>query len=267
MLDKNVVIAHRGASGYAPEHTFASYDKSHYDMHADYIELDVHLTLDGEIIVMHDESIERTALTPGIIKEMTLQQIKQLTIGKWFNEKFPELKADYYAEQSVPTLKEIFERYKDANYYIETKSPDIYPGMESILIDTLDAYGLLSDTRLKNRQTVIQSFSLESLIKVNQLVPAMPLLLLAKKGVLREMSDEDLKQIHAFVYAVGPSIADLDETLISRMHDLGYLVFPYTLNKETDMERLINAGIDGAFTNFPDLLRKQFRLDNGEIFE
>lgn len=55
------------------------------------------------------------------------------------------------------------------------------------------------------------------------------------------MSDEDLKQIHAFVYAVGPSIADLDETLISRMHDLGYLVFPYTLNKETDMEHLINA--------------------------
>lgn len=102
---------------------------------------------------------------------------------------------------------------------------------------------------------------------MNQLVPDMPLLLLAKKGVLREMSDEDLKQIHTFVYAVGPSIADLDETLISRMHNFGYLVLPYTLNKEADMERLINAGIDGAFTNFPDVLRKQFRMDNGEIFE
>ncbi|UBH07954.1 glycerophosphodiester phosphodiesterase [Macrococcus armenti] len=267
MLDKNVVIAHRGASGYAPEHTFASYDKSHFDMHADYIELDVHMTLDGEIIVMHDESIERTALTPGIIKEMTLQEIKQLTIGKWFNEKYPELKSAYYEEQVVPTLKDIFERYGDANYYIETKSPDIYPGMEKLLIDTLDAFGLVSEARLQNRQTVIQSFSVESLIKVNQIKPNFPLLMLAKKGVLRNMSDDELRKIHEFVYAVGPSIADLDEALIERMHNIGFLLFPYTLNKEEDMERFINAGIDGAFTNYPDLLRKQFRLDNGEVFE
>lgn len=266
MLTQNVVIAHRGASAYAPEHSYASYDLSHFDMHADYIELDVQMTLDGEIIVMHDETIDRTGLSQGVIKEMTLEEIKQICIGKWFNEKFPERAHDYYEEQTVPTLREVFERYGQANYYIETKSPDIYPGMEDALTKILDEYGLLNAARMKNYQTVIQSFSLESLIKMSKLKPGIPLLLLCKKGVLREMSDAELLKIQSFVYAVGPNYKDLDEELICRMHGLGFLVFPYTLNDEKDMERLIDAGIDGAFTNNPDLLRKQFRMDNGEVF-
>ncbi|WP_414049951.1 glycerophosphodiester phosphodiesterase [Macrococcus animalis] len=267
MLDKNVVIAHRGASAYAPEHSYASYDLSHFDMRADYIELDIQMTLDGEIIVMHDETIERTGLTQGIIKEMKLEEIKEIRIGQWFNDKFPELAQKYYLEQTVPTLKEVFKRYGKANYYIETKSPDIYPGMEERLTMILEEFDLLSEERLSNYQTVIQSFSLESLIKMNQLKSNMPLLLLCQKGMLRAMTDEDLKQISAFVYAVGPNYKDLDQWLIERLHRLGFLVFPYTVNDEADMERLINEGIDGAFTNHPDLLRKQFRLDNGEVFE
>lgn len=267
MLNKNVVIAHRGASAYAPEHTFASYDLSHFDMAADYIELDVHMTLDGEVIVMHDETIDRTGLSHGTIKEMTLDEIKQVRIGKWFNDKYPELAKDYYLEQTVPTLREVLKRYGQANYYIETKAPDIYPGMEDKLTGILDEFQLLTEVRMKNYQTVIQSFSLESLIKMSQLKPGIPLLLLCKKGMLRGMTDEDLMKIQTFVYAVGPNYKDLDGELIERMHHLGFLVFPYTLNNEEDMERLINDGIEGAFTNNPDLLRKQFRMDNGEIFE
>lgn len=267
MLDKNVVIAHRGASAYAPEHSYASYDISHFDMKADYIELDVQMTLDGEIIVMHDETIDRTGLSEGIIKEMTLNEIKGIHIGQWFNDKFPERAKAFYVEQSVPTLREVFKRYGKANYYIETKSPDIYPGMEDKLTRILDEFSLLTEERMLNNQTVIQSFSLESLIKMSQLKPGIPLLLLCKKGMLREMQDEDLLQIQQFVYAVGPNYKDLDQALIERMHRIGFLVFPYTLNVEADMERLIDAGIDGAFTNYPDLLRKQFRIDNGEIFE
>lgn len=258
MYTSKVVIAHRGAFGYAPEHTFASFDMSHQVMAADYIELDVQMTLDGEIIIMHDETVERTSGHLGIIKEMTLAEIKQLDVGSWFNHKFIELGQPAYIGQQVPTLREIIEHYGQANYYIETKAPDIYPGMEQRLIDVLNEYGLLSRERLKNNQTVIQSFSLESLIKVHQLVPDMPLLLLAKKGMLRGMSDDELVKIHEFVYAVGPTIKDLDGELIERMHKLGYLVFPYTLNNEEDMKRLIAAGIDGAFTNYPDRLRTAF---------
>ena len=267
MLTDNVVIAHRGASGYAPEHTFSSFDKSHYDMHADYIEIDVQMTLDGEIIVMHDETTDRTANLPGIIKNMTLKEIEALDVGKWFNEKFPEMYQEAYDGQKVPTLRALIERYGKANYYIETKAPDIYPGMEERLLQILNQYQLLTPERLKNKQTVIQSFSLESLIKVNQINKDLPLLLLAKKGVLRQMTDEDLKKIHQFVYAVGPNIKDLDAPLIERMHQIGFLVFPYTLNDEVLMEQLINEGIDGGFTNYPDLLRKQFRKDDSEVFE
>ncbi|TDM10594.1 glycerophosphodiester phosphodiesterase [Macrococcus lamae] len=267
MLTKNVVIAHRGASGYAPEHTFSSYDMSHFDMKADYIELDVQMTLDGEIIIMHDETVERTAGLPGIIKEMTLEQIKQLDVGSWYNEKFPELQQDFYAGQTIPTLEEVISRYGAVNYYIETKAPEVYPGMEERLVEILDRHQLLTPERLTGNQTVIQSFSLESLIKVHNLVPGMPLLLLTKKEVLRNMTDDDLKQINHFVYAVGPSIKDLDQPLIERMHGIGFLVFPYTLNQPDDMTRLIDAGIDGAFTNYADRLRTAFNAENSEIFE
>lgn len=258
MYTSKVVIAHRGASGYAPEHTFASFDMSHNVMAADYIELDVQMTLDGEIIIMHDETVERTSGKIGVIKEMTLAEIKQLDVGRWFNSKFTSLSNPNYIGQSVPTLREIIEHYGQANYYIETKAPDIYPGMEQKLVEILNEYDLLTPERLLNNKTVIQSFSLESLIKVHQLVPQMPLLLLAKKGMLRAMTDDELLKIHDFVYAVGPSIKDLDSELIKRMHGLGYLVFPYTLNEVEDMERLIKAGIDGAFTNYPDRLRTAF---------
>ncbi len=267
MLTKNVVIAHRGASGYAPEHTFSSFDMSHFDMRADYIELDVQMTLDGEIIIMHDETVERTAGLPGVIKEMTLAEIKKIDVGSWYNKKFPELQREFYTGQTIPTLDEIIGRYGAVNYYIETKAPEVYPGMEGRLVDILDTHGLLTPERLHNKQTVIQSFSMESLIKVHNLVPLMPLLLLAKKEVLRHMTDEDLKQINDFVYAVGPSIKDLDQPLIERLHRLGFLVFPYTLNKPEDMKRLIDAGIDGAFTNYADRLRTAFNAENSEIFD
>ncbi|KAA1038437.1 glycerophosphodiester phosphodiesterase [Macrococcus equipercicus] len=267
MLTNNVVIAHRGASGYAPEHTFSSYDMSQFDMKADYIELDVQMTLDGEIIIMHDETVERTSGLPGVIKEMTLKEIKQLDVGSWYNKQFPELQRDYFIGQTIPTLEDVIGRYGAVNYYIETKAPEVYPGMEERLVEVLDKHGLLSLERLQNNQTVIQSFSLESLIKVHHLVPAMPLLLLTKKGVLRQMTDDALLKIHEFVYAVGPSIKDLDAPLIKRMHQLGFLVFPYTLNEPEDMKQLIAAGIDGAFTNYADRLRTAFNMDNSEIFE
>ena len=94
---------------------------------------------------MHDEKVNRTTNGHGRVDQLTLKELKQLDAGSWFNRKHPEYAKNKYKNAKVPTLDEILNRYgKNANYYIETKSPDVYPGMEKQLLDTLDKHDLLS---------------------------------------------------------------------------------------------------------------------------
>lgn len=86
ILDNNVSIAHRGASGYAPEHTFYAYDKAHKEFNADYIELDLQMTKDGNLIAMHDEDVERTTGNKGRVEDYTTKELKQMDVGSWFNK-------------------------------------------------------------------------------------------------------------------------------------------------------------------------------------
>ena len=132
---KDIVnVSHRGASGYAPEHTITSYQMGD-KMHGDYIEVDLQMTKDGKLIAMHDETVDRTTDGTGLVKDYTLEQIKQLDAGSWFNEKYPQYANSEYAGLKVPTLEEVFQKFgKNENYYIETKSPEVYPGMEKELL-------------------------------------------------------------------------------------------------------------------------------------
>jgi len=86
--NKTLNVAHRGASGYAPEHTLLSYELGE-SMKGDYIEIDLQMTKDGELIAMHDETLDRTTNGTGLVKDYTLEEIKQLDAGSWFNEKYP----------------------------------------------------------------------------------------------------------------------------------------------------------------------------------
>jgi glycerophosphoryl diester phosphodiesterase len=125
MNDKKfLVIGHRGVSGLAPEHTTASYDLVK-EQKGDYIEIDLQMTKDGKLVAMHDTTVDRTTEGTGEVRDKTLEEMKQLDTGSWFNEEYPELAKDSYKGLKVQTLEEIFQRYgKSANYYIETKSPD-----------------------------------------------------------------------------------------------------------------------------------------------
>src|ERR671920_453189 len=136
-------IGHRGASGYAPEHTFASYDLA-LRMGADYIEQDLQMTKAGVLVVMHDETLDRTARPTaesqpgdctGLVREKTLAQIKTCDVGSWFNEAYPQYANPDYVGLQIPTLEEVFQRYgKRVNYYIETKNPEADLGMEKKLL-------------------------------------------------------------------------------------------------------------------------------------
>src|SRR5215207_5803486 len=250
-------IGHRGASGYAPEHTIPSYDLA-LKMGADYIEQDLQLTKDGVLVAMHDETLDRTARGPknnctGPVIEKTLAQIKTCDVGSWFNEAYPQYAKSEYVGLKVPTLEEIFQRYgRSVNYYIETKNPEAAPGMEEELLRLMDEYGLI-EAAAENWQVLIQSFSPESLMKIHELEPSLPLIQLYWSGSSKTIQ-RDLETASTYAVGIGPYKKDVDAELVAAAHELCLAVHPYTVNTVEEMESLISLGVDGMFTNFPDRL-------------
>jgi glycerophosphoryl diester phosphodiesterase len=244
-------IGHRGASAYAPEHTFAAYDLA-LEQGADYIEIDLQMTADGVLVALHDKTLNRTADAPegvpeqycrGLVSKKTLEQIQMCDAGSWFSP-------DYAGEQ-IPTLEEIFQRYgTSVNYYIETKNPDAAPGMEEELVRLLGEYGLI-EPAAENWQVLIQSFSAESLMKIHELEPSLPLIQLYWAGTSKSIQ-RDLDAVSEYAVGIGPYKQDVDAALVEAAHQRCLAVHPYTVNTEEEMEALIALGVDGMFTNNPD---------------
>lgn len=254
--DLVINIGHRGASGHAPEHTIPAYDLAK-KMGADYIEQDLQLTRDGVLVALHDETLDRTARGPaenctGLVRGKTLAQIKTCDVGSWFNEAHPERAKAEYVGLKIPTLEEVFQRYRSsANYYIETKSPEAAPGMEEELLRLMEKYKLTKPAE-ERWQVLIQSFSPASLQKTSAMNPDLPLIqLYARSGPIPAAT---LDAAATYAVGVGPSKDDVDAALTEAARARCLDVHPYTVNETAEMEALIAAGVDGMFTNFPDRL-------------
>src|ERR671911_392284 len=212
------------------------------------------MTADGVLVAMHDDTLDRTATAPegapeeyctGPVIERTLDQIKMCDVGSWFG---PE-----YADEQIPTLEEIFQRYgTSVNYYIETKNPEAAPGMEEELLRLMGEYGLL-EPAAENWQGLIQSFSAESLMKIHELEPSLPLIQLYWAGTSKSIQ-RDLEAVSEYAVGIGPYKQDVDAALVEAAHEHCLAVHPYTVNTVEEMEALIALGVDGMFTNNPDLL-------------
>lgn len=253
--DRLLTIAHRGASGYAPEHTLASY-KLATNMNADYLELDLQMTKDGHLIVMHDETVDRTTNGTGWVKDLTLDEIKQLDAGSWFNEANPDKQNPNYIGQQVLTLDEVLHYFgKQENYYIETKKPDIYPQMEEKLLAVLKKHHLLGKHTRKG-QVIIQSFSEESLLKLHKLAPRLPKVQLLDRAQMTSITDDQLDFIKTYAVGIGPNFRALTPENVQQVRSRGLLLHPYTVNNEADMIRLLQYGVTGLFTNFPDVFQR-----------
>lgn len=253
ILDGNVSIAHRGASGYAPEHTIFAYDKAINEFDTDYLELDLQMTKDGDLVAMHDENVDRTTDHQGPVENYTTHELKQMDAGNWFNQAYPSLAKEKYKNAKILTLDEVLDRYGDrVNYYIETKSPEVYPGMEEKLLDTLHEHGLSHPNKLNNGKVVIQSFSQESLLKVANSNNNIPLIQLVDKGKLNTFTDKDLNFISSYAIGISPDFSDVDSNSVDRLHNFGLKVHPYTVNKENDMLNMLNINVDGVFSNYID---------------
>jgi len=252
-------IAHRGASGLAPEHTFPAWDLA-LDQGADYIEQDLQMTKDGVLVVLHDPTLDRTARGPegsctGLVADKTLKEVKRCDMGAWFNETYPRKARAAYEGLKIPTLEEVFRRYgRHTNYYIEAKDPEANPGMEEELLRLLDKYDLTRPAE-RARRVLIQSFYPSSLQRIHAMNPRLPLVQLYP-GTSSEFVRGTLAATAEYAVGIGPAHDDVDEVLVEEAHARDLQVHPYTVNGPHRMEGLIEIGIDGMFTNFPRRLER-----------
>ncbi|MBT2684216.1 glycerophosphodiester phosphodiesterase [Bacillus sp. ISL-37] len=239
-----IIIAHRGASAYAPEHTLPAYDLA-VKSGADYIEIDLQMTKEGELIALHDAEVDRTTNGSGLSKMQTLDKIKTLDAGSWFNEQYPQLADRAYESVEIPTLEEIFQHYgKSVNYYIETKSP----GMEMKLINLLRKYSLVHS----ESKVIIQSFHSKSLRKINQLEPGIPLIQLYRYSDKARLTDRELMSLKKYAAGIGANFGKVDEDYIKKAHCHGLAVHLFTVNTDEDIQQAYEIGADGVFTDYPE---------------
>ncbi|WP_102272316.1 glycerophosphodiester phosphodiesterase [Cytobacillus massiliigabonensis] len=256
------VIAHREASAYAPEHTLLAY-KQAIKMKADYVEIDLQMTKDGQLITMHDETLARTTnaeqifpdRAPWRVKDFTLEEIRQLDAESWFNKTYPNLAQKEYIGQHVPTLDEAIKWVKhqgngELSLYIETKASNIYPRMEEKLINILKRNNVIDDKNL-----IIESFSEDSLRKLKSLVPNLKLIQLYTASMLKGKDVyHEFNRISYYAYGVGPSKELVVPKFMEAAHKNKLVVHPWTVNSQDDMAGLLSLGVDGEFTNSPDKL-------------
>jgi glycerophosphoryl diester phosphodiesterase len=252
------VIAHRGASWDAPEHSVAAFDLA-LEQGADWIEQDLQMTRDGQLVVFHDDSLDRTARGPaddcsGLVRDKTLAQLQRCEVGSWFNEKWPERARPEYAQERIPTLSSVLERYGErARFYIETKNPAEAPGMEDSLLVLLRRHRLAGPGAARER-VLVQSFSPASLQRLHALDPELRLVQLWEDPIPATARDSTLRRIAEYAVGFGPSRRILNGELVKAAQTRGLVVHPYTVNDEPVMSYLLGLGVDGMFTDRPALL-------------
>lgn len=250
--DKFLIIAHRGASAFAPEHTMFAYEIAH-QADVDYIEIDLQMTKDGVLVAMHDEKVDRTTDGTGFVKEYTLEELKQLNAGKWFNEAYPGLANREFEQVQVPTLEEIFLHFgDDVNYYIELKSPRIYEGMEEELFALLKKYDLIrKDQDLP--KVIVESFNEDSLTKFHALESTLPLIQLFSFKEKAALSHSDYKRLQTYASGIGVNIKSVDQDFIHDAQLNGLQVHLYSIKTEIDMKNAFRLDANGVFIDSPTL--------------
>jgi glycerophosphoryl diester phosphodiesterase len=230
------LIAHRGASGYAPENTMASFRLA-LEMGAKAIELDVHQTRDGQIVVAHDEDMKRTGRRRGKIKDLTAAELAQIDVGSWFDPCF--------SNERVPLLAEVFDLCEGkAELHVELKhGSKMYPGIEEKVVDMIRR-------RKAHQTTLVSSFDHAALFGVRALDSGVRigylLGLTGMKKAYREMDELRAESLNM-------STRQADARKVRDCRDRGLRTLVYTVNTRKELSRLDKLGCDGVFTNFPEL--------------
>ena len=279
------LIAHRGASGYRPEHTLASYRLA-MEQHADFVEPDLAVTKDGVLICLHDDTLERTtniaevfpdrpttSALPDYVQrdrrsqkhwlanDFTLAEIKRLDAGKWFK---PE-----YAGEKVVTFQEHIDLVRSrpgTGTYPELKSPELYRSRNvdqvKLFVDIIRKNGLDKPESLKTTPVIIQSFDIEAVRQVSKDLPTVPRVFLTSRD--EDVTEAKLRELKTFATGIAPEkvVVARHPELVKIAHDLGLTVTCWTFRadektkfpsvREEMAQFLYTYGIDALFTNNPD---------------
>jgi glycerophosphoryl diester phosphodiesterase len=238
-MKRTLVWAHRGASGYAPENTLEAFQKA-IDLKADGIELDVQMTKDGVLVVIHDEKVNRVSDRRGLVKDFTLEEIKELNV----NKKFPE-----YGVVKIPTLEEVYTLMKGSGLLInvELKSGIIfYENIEEKVLELTKQMGL-------EDKVIYSSFNHYSVMKLKKRNPSVQTAFLYEDGY---MDMPEYAKKHG-VKALHPALYNLQyPNFIKECREKNILLRPWTVNEPEHMKMVCEHGLEGMITNYPDIGRK-----------
>ena len=211
------------------------------------------MTKDGVLVAMHDEKVDRTTDGIGFVKEYTLEELKQLNAGEWFNETYPDLANKEFEQEKVPTLEEIFIQFgDDVNYYVELKSPRIYEGMEEKLVALLKKYDLIQvDHDLP--KVIVESFNEDSLTKFHTLEPTLPLIQLFSFKEKATLSHSDYERLQTYASGIGVNLKSVDQEFIHEAQLNGLQVHLYSIKTENDMKNAMYLDANGVFVDNPNL--------------
>lgn len=229
-----IVIAHRGASQVAPENTLSAM-KMAIEFGADYAECDVFQTRDGEIVLFHDEEMERTTGKQGKIWDQTMADLKELEAGSWFSEE--------YKGEPIPTLREVIRLTKGKiKLNIEVKVPGNSPGIAQKVVD------IIRSERIE-RECMVTSFEKPVIARVKEIAPN-----LATGFILDEDHPQDIFDGNWEYVCSKRDI--VDGPFVQMARQKGKKIFVWTVNHPEEMKKFIDLGVDGIITDVPDVLRE-----------
>jgi glycerophosphoryl diester phosphodiesterase len=254
--DNLMVVAHRGASAYAPENTLAAVDRAD-EMGFSWVENDVQRTKDGALVVVHDATLARTTdveqvfpdRAPWNVRDFTVAEIARLDAGSWFGTR--------YAGARVPTLEQYMRRLSrnHQKLVLEIKNPQLYPGIEQQTLKVLANEGWLTPLHLRDR-LVVQSFSPDTVRRVHELSPGV------KTGFLGTPSIADLPEYASFADQINSSYTTISPSYIATIHAFEgphgkpLEMLTWTVNDAENARKVVQYGVDGIITNKPDVVEE-----------
>jgi len=225
------VLAHRGYSGKAPENTMAAFELA-VKSGADGLELDVHITKDGEVVVIHDDTVDRTTDGTGRVEDYTYEELLKFDAGSWFGEEFKG--------ERLPTLADVCEIVKgtDLIFNVELKAGVNFQALTEKVSDLINKYDLVSNT-------IISSFNHYALAYSKQVNPDLRTAILYSAALYAPW--EYVKMIGAT--ALHPKHLTVVPFIVEEAHKNGLMVNPYTVDEPHDVDRMVKAGVDSVITN------------------
>jgi glycerophosphoryl diester phosphodiesterase len=244
-LPQPVIYAHRGASAYAPENTLAAFRLA-LEHGAPAIELDVKLTADRQVVVMHDQTVDRTTSGHGDLRNFTFKALRELDAGSFFSAQ--------YAGERIPSLAEVFESVGKL-LYINIELTNYASPMDG-LVDRVAA--LVSEYGMVER-VLFSSFRAANLKRIQQILPQAPRALLAGAGFTGALAREFIGPI-VTPLMINPYFANVTDGYMRRQKKAGRRVNVWTVDDPLEMRRLLTLGVGGIITNDPRLARQTLGL-------